>query len=122
MSKEPDDTVLREDHVRIFLSWYGARAKLNRFPGDEVMWMNAFRSLSLGELRNGMRAYERFESKPVLAPPQFWSLCKGTTNERAVRELNKAREKIRTGKIRVADKYKPRDMRDEHGKPGTSHD
>lgn len=122
MKKEPDDTPLRREHVRTFLSWYASRTPLDRFPGVEEMWWNALHTLNLGELRNGMRAYSRFQSKLAVSPPQFWHICKGTTSEKQLLRIRKLHEQIRQGKIKTAPGYTPQRRVDEDAKPGASHD
>jgi hypothetical protein len=107
MSKEPDDTPIRADHINTFLNWYAARVRLTRFPGDEAQWMSALGKLTLGQLRHGMKSYARFETQPMLPPPLFHGLCVGTMSERAIGEFKKMRETIRKASTRVDDRYRP---------------
>jgi hypothetical protein len=94
MSKEePDNIPVSAEHVRAFLGWYRKRSELSEILLNVEWWHNALSGLTLGELRNGIRAYQRFTSKLALTPPEFWKLCKGQQDEAALvrfRELRKA--------------------------------
>lgn len=121
---DPDDTAVSMEHIDKFLAWYGARVKLDQFGGNKQMWWNALNNLTVGELRTGIRAYQRFSSSLPLTPPQFWQLCKGQTDERRIAEFKKLRETIRkSGPMRIATQYVPPKRKgNEADKPGASHD
>lgn len=119
--EEPDDTPVTREHVQIFLAWYRSRVPLPTWAGIDDMWFNALHTLTLGELRHGMRSFARFTSHLALDPPQFWGLCRGTDNELTIQRFREMREKIAAGKVRVAPAYQPRKGR-EADKPGASHD
>lgn len=93
--REPDDTPVRADHVQKFLAWYGPLSSMSKENWALEWWTNALSNLTLGELRRGMKAIQRFSSKTALNPVQFWSLCKGKTDETHIRRFNALRAAAR---------------------------
>ena len=95
--KEPDSTPLTRQHVEKFLAWYRQRNGTRPFPGEADWWTNALHTLTLGDLRNGMRALQRFSKTTALEPPQFWSLCKSRADEKSIERFNAMRRKLKGG-------------------------
>ena len=108
MTRESDDVEVTREHVRVFLEWYGARVPVSHYPGIDEIWFNALHTLTLGDLRHGMREFQRFTSRITLTPPQFWGLCTGRASELSIQRFNEMREKIKQGKVRIAPQYQPR--------------
>jgi hypothetical protein len=90
-ANEPDSAPVSAEHVRKFIEWYQKRCDLAPIMQNLDWWNNALHTLSLGELRNGIRAYQRFTSRPALTPVEFWSLCKGRQDERSIEAFRKMR-------------------------------
>lgn len=94
---EPDSTPVRPEHVLVFVEWYRQRVQAPDIAFAIEWWQSGLHTLTLGELRHGMRSLKRFESKLVLSPPEFWQLCKGTQNEQTLARFRALRETVRRG-------------------------
>jgi hypothetical protein len=95
--KEPDDTPLTREHVEKFLAWYRntVKKKTIGMVFNPDWWWSGLHSLTLGELRNGIRSLQRFETEMLLSPPEFWGLCKGQRDEKAIAAFRAMRETVR---------------------------
>ena len=96
-ANEPDTTPVNQQHIADFLAWYRLQVQ---GPARDIAfakewWFNALRSLTLGQLREGIRCYRRFDSKLMLSPVEFHGLCTGTKDERAIAEFHRMREMVR---------------------------
>lgn len=95
--REPDETPVSQAHVTKFLDWYSPLVNLQKFDGMLNWWTNALNTLTLGELRNGMRSVQRFSKATQLTPPQFWALCKNKADEKSIERFNVMRRKLKEG-------------------------
>ena len=88
--REPDSTPLTREHVEKFLQWYRGRVKVPRYLGIDDHWHHALQTLTVGELRNGIRRFSALTVPRYVEPVAFWHLCKSLRppeTERRIRQL-----------------------------------
>lgn len=110
-AEEPDSTQVNPTHVRDFLAWYQKRTGMKGIDLSPEWWHNALRTLTLGELRNGIRSYQRFDSKLRLSPVEFWGLCKGKQDQRSIERFRQMRQALRDAPRPASSKWKQERVR-----------
>lgn len=93
---EPDNTPVTPEHVAKFLAWYRTQCRVPHYLGMEDHWCNALHTLTLGELRNGVRTLKAWSRVTYLDPPRFWQLCKKPRTEETERRFNRMRQILRS--------------------------
>lgn len=118
--KEPDDTPVTSEHIQKFLGWFWSQRRKTPFDHDAV-WYSALSTLTLGQLRNGMRCMKEFSQNFKPSPPEFWTICTSSRSQAHIERMRKTREAMRLGKVDFSNEARRKRGRDEF-KPGAIQD
>jgi len=96
--KEDDSTPVTREHVQKFLQWYSSRVRLPKYLGFEDHWFHALQTLTLGELRNGIRRLQSLSGPTYVEPVNFWHLSKSMRAPAVQAKWRALREQLKEDK------------------------
>ena len=101
--KAPDATPVTRDHVDAFLKWYRTKIRLPHYTGIDDHWAHALQTLTLGDLRNGIRWLNAQTRIEYVEPVKFWHLCKNRRAPETDARIRAIRESLRHARITDGD-------------------